>query len=86
MITWLKNLLWNQATFEQYVRTGLAGFWGAYEMGLIPGETNNAWLWYLTRVALVLAFVLRAGEKNSQTALKAPTNVSETLSRQYVGE
>jgi hypothetical protein len=66
MITWLKNLLWNQATFEQYIRTGLAGFWAAYEMGLIPGESDQAWLWYLTRAALVLAFVFRAGEKNPQ--------------------
>lgn len=70
MLTWLKKLLWDQATFEQYVRTGLAGFWAAYEMGLIPAEATNAWLWYLSRIAIVLAFILRAGEKNPLPAAK----------------
>ena len=65
MLSWLKNLLYDSATFEQYLRTGFAGLWAAYEFGLIPKEVNTPWLWYVSKIALVLAFLMRAGDKNA---------------------
>ncbi len=67
MIGWLKNLLWDRATFEQYARTLLAGIWASYEMGLLPDFAEKSWMYYTTRLCLVFAFLLRAGDKNVQS-------------------
>ncbi|HEY7495886.1 MAG TPA: hypothetical protein VIH59_32880 [Candidatus Tectomicrobia bacterium] len=71
MLTWLKELLWQKATFEQYARTALAGLWIAYESNWLPDELITGPFWYVTRLALVLAFMLRAGEKNPTTKPRA---------------
>lgn len=64
MIAWLRNLLWDEATFTQYARTAIATFYSAYEMGLLPEFTESSIMWYITRLCIPLALLLRAGDKN----------------------
>jgi Leu/Phe-tRNA-protein transferase len=66
MITWVKRLLWDEATAAQYLRTGLAGIWAAYETGILPVFAEESWMWYVSRACLVLAFLMRAGDQNEK--------------------
>lgn len=70
MVDWIKNLLWDRATFEQYFRTALAGVWGAYEMGILPKFAEESWMYYVSRLCIVLAFLIRAGDKNPPATVR----------------
>lgn len=64
MLTWLKELLYDRATFTQYFRALLAAIWMAYETGLLPDAVEGTFMWYASKALLVVAFLMRAGDKN----------------------
>lgn len=62
MWPWLKDLLYNKATFEQYARVAvfLAG-------ELMTSLAPNSQFWWAGKIVQGLSLVLRAGDKNLPT-------------------
>ena len=72
MLAWIKDLLYDKATFTQYIRTAMAGIWFLYDTGQVPEFAESTTLWYISRACLALAFLLRAGDKNIERATERP--------------